>query len=36
MTVTTGISMFGKISVGIDRILKAPRIKIKNAKTTKV
>src|SRR5665213_772458 len=35
-TVTTGISMFGKISVGIERMLKTPRIRIKSAKTTKV
>ena len=35
-TVTTGISILGKMSVGIDRMLKTPRIKIKSAKTTKV
>ncbi len=35
-TVTTGMSMLGKMSVGIVRMLKTPKIKIKNAKTTKV
>ena len=35
-TVTTGMSIFGKISVGIDRMLKTPRIRIRNAKTAKV
>ena len=35
-TVTTGISMLGKMSVGIDSMLKTPRIKISSAKTTKV
>jgi hypothetical protein len=30
------MSIFGKISVGIDKMLKAPRIRIRNAKTTKV
>src|SRR5450432_1224977 len=31
-----GILMLGKISVGIDSMEKMPRIRIKNAKTTKV
>jgi hypothetical protein len=35
-TVTTGMSIFGKISVGIDSMLKTPRIRIKSAKTAKV
>ena len=35
-TVTTGISMLGKMSVGIDSMLKTPRIRIRSAKTTKV
>ena len=35
-TVTTGISIFGKMSVGIETMLKTPRSKIKNAKTAKV
>jgi hypothetical protein len=30
------MSMFGKISVGIDTMLYAPRIKIKSAKTANV
>ena len=35
-TVTTGMSMLGKMSVGIEPMLKTPRIRIKNAKTAKV
>src|SRR3954447_5161885 len=35
-TVTIGISMSGKMSVGIVSILKMPRITIRSAKTTKV
>ncbi len=35
-TVTTGISIFGKMSVGIDVMLKAPSSRIRNAKTAKV
>jgi hypothetical protein len=35
-TVTTGMSMSGKMSVGIDRMLKTPRRRIKKPKTAKV
>ncbi len=35
-TLTTGMLMFGKISVGIDRMLKAPIKSNKIAKTAKV
>ena len=35
-TVTTGMSMLGKMSVGIVSMLKTPRIRIKSAKTAKV
>ncbi len=35
-TVTTGMSMLGKMSVGIVSMLKTPRIRIKSANTTKV
>src|ERR1019366_7840075 len=34
--VTTGMSILGKISVGIETMLKTPRIKLKSAKTAKV
>src|ERR1700723_4508898 len=35
-TVTTGMLILGKMSVGIDVMLNTPRIMIKNAKTAKV
>jgi hypothetical protein len=36
MTLTTGISMFGKMSVGVRRIETTPRIKSRMDATTKV